>query len=317
MYPLDFEEFLWANGISGQVVSSLKDSLANETPIPQGIHVAMRDLLNRYVAVGGLPAAVNKLVETGNMSKVNDVLQRILMEYKDDMVKYAGDGDKPYIRGCFDSITKQLAKDNKKFQYNLITKNGRADYYVGSLQWLEDAGLIRRCYNTEATGLPMEGKAIESTFKVYITDIGLLITMLGSSTRSDVIQGNLGGFKGAIYENLMAEVLRKKGQNLYYYRKESGMEQDFLIEYKGECVPVEVKAKTAKAKSMSTALKHPDKYHIRHALKFGDYNVGRNGPLLTLPTYMVFLLDKEPEEIVLKPFDAASLNDLVNEALAK
>ena len=310
MYPLDFEEFLWANGISEEVIAFLKDCLANEKPVPMGIHVAMKDLLNRYVAVGGLPAAVNKLIETGNISKVDAVLRRILKEYKDDMVKYASDDDKPYIRGCFDSITKQLSKDYKKFQYNLIKKDGRAEDYAGSLQWLEDAGMIRRCYNTEATGLPMEGNAIESVFKVYITDIGLLVTMLGGFTRNDIIQGNLGGFKGAIYENLMADTLHKKEQNLYYYRKESGMELDFLVSYKGECVPVEVKAKTAKAKSLSTALKHPEKYHVYHAVKFGDFNIGREGPLLTLPNYMQFLLDLEPEEIILEPVDTDGLNRL-------
>lgn len=310
MYPLDFEEFLWANGISEQVIAFLKDCMANEKPIPAGIHITMKSLLNRYVAVGGLPAAVNKLIETGNISKIDGVLRKILKEYKDDMVKYASDDDKPYIRGCFDSITKQLAKDYKKFQYNLIKKNGRAEDYAGSLQWLEDAGIICRCYNTEATGLPMEGNAIESTFKVYITDIGLLATMLGGSTRNDIIQGNLGGFKGAIYENLMADTLHKKEQHLYYYRKGSGMELDFLISYKGECVPVEVKARSAKAKSLSTALKHPDKYHVYHAIKFGDYNVGRDGQLLTLPNYMQFLLDLEPEEIVLEPIDVDSVNRL-------
>ncbi len=313
MYPLDFEEFLWANGISEEVIAFLKNCLENEKPVPMGMHVAMKDLLNRYVAVGGLPAAVNKLIETGNMSKVDAVLRRILKEYKDDMVKYASDDDKSHIRGCFDSITKQLAKDYKKFQYNLIKKDGRAEDYAGSLQWLEDAGMIRRCYNTEATGLPMEGNAIESTFKVYVTDIGLLVTMLGGSTRNDIIQGNLGGFKGAIFENLMADTLHKKEQALYYYRKESGMELDFLIGYKGECVPVEVKAKTAKAKSLSTALKHPDKYHVYHAIKFGDFNVGREGPLLTLPNYMQFLLDLEPEEIILEPIDTDRLNRLAKE----
>ena len=317
MYPLDFEEFLWANGISEDVILFLKECLANEKPVPVGIHLTMKNLLNRYVAVGGLPAAVNKLLETGNMSKVDAVLRRILKEYKDDMVKYANDDDKPYIRGCFDSITKQLVKDYKKFQYNLIKKDGRAEDYAGSLQWLEDAGMIRRCYNTEATGLPMEGNAIESTFKVYVTDIGLLVTMLGGSTRSDVIQGNLGGFKGAVYENLMADTLHKKEQNLYYYRKESGMELDFLVSYKGECVPVEVKAKTAKAKSLSTVLKHPDKYHVYHAIKFGDFNVGREGPLLTLPNYMQFLLDLEPEEIVLEHIDTDELNRIAKELLEK
>ena len=198
MYPLDFEEFLWANGISEQVIAFLKDCMVNEKPIPVGIHLTMKSLLNRYVAVGGLPAAVNKLMETGNISKVDAVLRIILKEYKDDMVKYASDDDKPFIRGCFDSITKQLAKDYKKFQYNIIKKNGRAEDYAGSLQWLEDAGIICRCYNTEATGLPMEGNAIESVFKVYISDIGLLATMLGGSTRNDIIQGNLGDRKSVV-----------------------------------------------------------------------------------------------------------------------
>ncbi|MBR3303528.1 MAG: ATP-binding protein [Bacteroidales bacterium] len=308
MYPLDFEEFLWAHNISEEVISLLKDCLRKEKKIPFGIHVTLKELLNRYIAVGGLPAAVNKLLETGNMSKVDVVLSRIIKEYQDDMVKYANDEDKPYIRGCFNSITKQLSKDYKKFQYNLIKSGARAENYAGSLQWMEDAGLIHRCYNTEATGLPLEGNAIESTFKVYITDIGLLVTMLGGTTRIDILQGNLGGFKGAIYENLMADTLHKKGLSLYYYRKESGMELDFLISYKRECVPIEVKAKTAKAKSLTTALKHPEKYHIHHAIKFGDFNIGREGPLLTLPNYMQFLLDLEPEEITLEPLDIEKIN---------
>ena len=148
---------------------------------------------------------------------------------------------------------------------------------------------------------------------LYITDIGLLVTMLGGSTRNDIIQGNLGGFKGAIFKNLMADTLHKKEQNLYYYRKESGMELDFLINYKRECVPVEVKAKTAKAKSLSTALKHPEKYNVFHAIKFGDYNIGRDGQLLTLPTYMQFLWDLKPEEIILEPIDADTINALAKE----
>ena len=115
----------------------------------------------------------------------------------------------------------------------------------------------------------------------------------------------------------MADTLHKKEQNLYYYRKESGMELDFLVSYKGECVPVEVKAKTAKAKSLSTALKHPEKYHVYHAVKFGDFNIGREGPLLTLPNYMQFLLDLEPEEIILGPIDTNGLNRLAKELLEK
>lgn len=313
MYPLDFEEFLWANNMSQEVVDALKHCLNEELPVPEGIHVAMKTLLNRYVAVGGLPEAVNALIETNNMNKVDEVWQSILKEYQSDMVKYAEDKDKPFIRACFNAVPKQLAKDNKKYQFSKVESNGRAEQYKGSLQWLEDADIIRHCYNTNITGLPLEGNAIENKFKIYTADIGILVAMLGPAARVDILQGNLGGFKGAIYENLMADTLIKKGQSLYYFQKESGMELDFLIRYKGECVPVEVKAKSAQAKSIATVRKHPEKYGVKNFIKFGDYNVGRDGDLLTLPTYMQFLLDLEPEEIVLEEIDMEDLTRIAKE----
>ena len=315
MYPLDFEEFLWANNMSEEVIEALKRCLEEETPVPEGIHVAMKTLLNRYVAVGGLPAAVNALMQTGNMNAVEAVWKSILKEYRSDMVKYADDKDKPHIRACFNAVPKQLAKENKKYQYSKVESGGRGEYYKGSLQWLEDADIIRRCYNTSITGLPMEGNAMENVFKVYTADIGILVAMLGPAARVDILQGNLGGFKGAIYENLMADTLIKKGQSLYYFQKDSGMELDFLIRYKGECVPVEVKARTAQAKSIATVRKHPEKYGVKHFIKFGDYNIGRDGDLLTLPTYMQFLLDLEPEEMALEPVDTDELNRLAKELL--
>ena len=317
MYPLDFEEFLWANGMSEEVIEALRKFYREETPVPAGIHVAMRRLLNLYVAVGGLPDAVNAFLETNNINAVSKVYKSILKEYRDDMVKYAPDKDKPHIRECFNSIPKQLAKENKKFQYNMVKTGGRGETYLGSLQWLEDAGITCRCYNTNITGLPMEGNAKENVFKVYLADIGLLVEMLGAGTRADIIQGNLGGFKGAIFENLMADTLHKKEQSLYYFQKDSGLELDFLVRMAGECVPLEVKAKSAKAKSSKTVLAHPEKYHVKHIIKFGDYNVGREGQLLTLPTYMQFLLDLAPEEIVLEPIDTDELTRLAKEALGE
>lgn len=312
-YPLDFEEFLWANGISEDVIIALKKFYSEETPVPEGIHVAMKNLLNLYVAVGGLPEAVNVFLSTKNMNEVSKTYKSILKEYRDDMVKYAPDKDKPHIRECFNSIPKQLAKDNKKFQYNKVKLGGRSETYLGSLQWLEDAGIICRCYNTDITGLPMEGNAKENVFKVYTADIGLLVEMLGSGTRADIIQGNLGGFKGAIYENLMADTLHKKVQNLYYFQKDSGLELDFLVRMNGACVPLEVKAKSSKAKSAKTVLEHPDKYHVKQIIKFGDYNIGRDGQLLTLPNYMQFLLDLKPEEIILDSIDVKNVNELAKE----
>ena len=317
MYPLDFEEFLWAKGVNKEVIEALRRFYREETPVPSGIHVAMKNLLKLYVAIGGLPEPVNAYLKTNNMNEVSKAYKSILKEYRDDMVKYAPDKDKPHIRECFNSIPKQLAKDNKKFQYNKIKPGGRSETYMGSLQWLEDAGIICRCYNTNITGLPMEGNAKDNVFKVYTADIGLLIEMLGPGTRADIIQGNLGGFKGAIYENLMADTLHKKAQNLYYFQKDSGLELDFLVRKNGECVPLEVKAKTAQAKSVKTVLAYPDKYNIKHIIKFGDYNIGRDGQLLTLPNYMQFLLDLEPEEIVLETIDVDALNTLAKEIVSQ
>ena len=316
MYPLDFEEFLWANGLSEEVIEALRKCYHEEKPVPSGIHIAMKQFLNLYMVIGGLPEPINVFLKTNNMNEVSNAYKSILKEYRDDMVKYAPDKDKPHIRECFNSIPKQLAKDNKKFQYNKVKPGGRSDTYLGSLQWLEDAGIICRCYNTDITGLPIEGNAKDNVFKVYTADIGLLIEMLGASTRADILQGNLGGFKGAIFENLMADTLHKKEQNLYYFQKDSGLELDFLVRMKGECVPLEVKAKTAQAKSVKTVLSHPEKYKVRHVIKFGDFNIGREGPLLTLPNYMQFLLDLEPEEIVLESTDVDAVNALARRCIS-
>lgn len=318
MYPLDFEEFLWANGIRHEAIDAVKRCYIEERLVPEGIHHAFKQLLYRYVIVGGLPACVNKFLETNHMGEVAAMYESIIDEYKDDMVKYADDADKPHIRECFESIPRQLAKENKKFQYSIVKKGGRASQYAGSLQWLEDAGIIRRCYNTFTTELPLSGNANEDVFKVYPTDIGILMAMLDPGTRADVLQGNLYGYKGSIFEGIMADCLHKKGQGLYYHHKDSGLELDFLIRQKGECVPVEVKAKTAKAKSLATAIKNKPVYHLDHAIKFGDFNVGREDYLLTLPTYMEFLLEFEGvEDINLPVLDIDEVNRLSKDFLDK
>lgn len=307
MYPLDFEEFLWANGISGRVIDSVKSCFENETVVPDGIHKAMMDLLYRYVIVGGLPDVVNCFLETKNVELIYKMQRNLLAEYKEDMIKYADDADKPHIRECFESIPMQLAKENKKFQYSVVKKGGRASQYLGSIQWLEHAGIVRRCYNTQATELPLEGNSIKECFKVYTTDIGILMAMLDYGTQVDVLKGNLLAYKGAIFENLMADFLCKSGQKLYYFHKDSGLELDFLVRCKGECVILEVKAHTGKAKSMMTVLKNKNVYHVKSAIKLGHYNVGRKGELLTLPLYMGFLLEDRIEDSIIPDIDLSSL----------
>jgi len=313
MYPLDFEEFLWANGVGTQVIDIVKSCFEKESPVPDGIHKAVMELLYRYVIVGGLPEVVNCFLQTKNIDLIYQTQRTLLAEYEEDMVKYADDSDKPHIRECFESIPKQLAKENKKFQYSVVRKGGRASQYKGSLQWLEDAGIVERCYNTTITELPLSGNAIEDCFKVYTTDIGILMGMLDYGTQADILKGNLLGYKGAIFENLMADFLCKSGQKLYYFHKDSGLEIDFLVRYNGECVLIEVKSKTGKAKSVTTVLKNKDVYHVNNAIKLGQYNVGRQGEVLTIPLYMGFLIKDKISDSIIPDIDLSLLTTYIAE----
>lgn len=290
MYPLDFEEFLWANGITADIIDMLKKNMDTESPVPEALHNRMRQLLLQYTVVGGMPDAVQTFVDTKRMDEVLQIQRDIIRSYEDDMVKYAERKDKSKIKECFQSIPKQLSKENKKFQYSVVKKGSTASRYAGSLQWIEDAGIISRCYNLSITELPLDGNAKKDCFKVYMCDCGLFVSMLEDGTQYDILQGNLYGYKGAIFENLIADIFNKMGRKLYYFHKDSGLEVDFLIRYHGECVPVEVKAHTGNTKSTKTILRHPEKYHVHQAIKLGDYNLGRNGQILTLPLYMAFLL---------------------------
>ena len=290
MYPFDFEEFLWANGIPTAAIDKLRECMESVTPVPEAIHNRMRQLLLYYTIVGGMPEVVQSFVSTKNMQTVLEIQRNIIDQYEDDMIKYADDSDKPRIRECFESIPKQLAKENKKFQYSVVRKGGKASQFAGSLQWVEDAGIICRCHNLSITELPLDGNAIDEVFKVYMVDTGLFVSMLEDGTQLDIIRGNLFGYKGAIFENLIADIFTKMGRKLYYYRKDSGLEVDFVMRYAGECTLVEVKATSGNVKSTKTILAHPEKYHVSKAIKLGDYNVGVSGMVATLPLYMAFLL---------------------------
>ena len=292
MYPLDFEEFLWANGITEAMISLLRRCLAEEKPVPEALHNRFRQLLLQYTVVGGMPAVVQAFIDTHQLGNVLQLQRDIIRSYEDDMIKYADKKDKARIAECFRSIPKQLSKENKKFQYSVVKKGTTSSQYAGNLQWIEDAGIISRCYNLSIPELPLEGNALQDIFKVYMKDAGLLIGMLEDGTQFEVLQGNLHGYKGAIFENLVADFFAKMGRPLYYYHKDSGLEIDFVMRWKGNCTLVEVKATTGNTKSAKTILSHPEKYHVKQAVKLGDYNVGRNGNMLILPLYMGFLLDE-------------------------
>ncbi len=290
MYPMDFEEFLWANGQNETSIGLIEESFRQEGVVEDFWHQLFRSLLLQYIVVGGMPEAVQTFVSQHDMGQVLRVQRRIVQDYRADMLKYASQELKPLITESFDSIPIQLSRENKKFMYSTIRTGARSKNYRPTIQWMEDAGIIQRCRNLQITELPLDGNAIDDCYKVYMADTGLFVSMLEDGTQADILSGNLLGYKGAIYENLLADILGKMGRKLYYFHKDGGLEIDFILRYKGKCTLLECKAKSGHTKSTSTVLNNPEHYNIHQALKLGDYNVGRDGKLLTLPLYMAFLL---------------------------
>jgi len=298
MKPLDFEEFLWANGINEDTVNALIDCLNNRKEVLPATHKRLSELFRKYICVGGMPEVVQTFIETGDMNAVLRLQRNILESYKDDFGRhlkgdnslYVDEKELASILAVFNSIPSQLAKENKKFQFSKISGKGKNDDFKRAIEWLEDAGIISRCYNLHTTELPLEGNKIDDTFKVYIQDSGLFVSMLEEGTQADILNGNLLIYKGAIYENIIADAFSKMGRKLYYFHKDSGLEIDFVTRYKGECTLIEVKAGSNKAKSLSTVLADCGHYHVKSAIKIRDGNVQQIDNVLYIPHYMAFLI---------------------------
>lgn len=298
MKPMDFEEFLWAKGISKEVISYIKDCFYNKTQISNATHNAMLRYFREYIVVGGLPEVVKTFINTSDMNAVLEEQRDIIDEYKDDFGKHLDANEyeevDPYllarIEEVFDSIPSQLAKENKKFQYSKVKSSGRSSEYREAIQWLKDAGIVSICYNLSNLELPLEGNKIDNVFKLYMQDSGLFVAMLEKGVAGDILLGNLGGYKGAIYENIVADAFSKIDRKLYYYRKDSGLEIDFIIRYNGEPTLVEVKSKTGHTKASNHILSEYHTYRVKNLIKLGEYNIGYVDNKLTLPYYLTFLL---------------------------
>ncbi len=298
MKPMDFEEFLWAEGIDDSTVFDLQTCLNERKEILPATHARMSDLFRKYICVGGMPEVVQAFTETGDMNRVLKLQRSILESYKDDFGRHLKDDNSLYtdekelaaILAVFNSIPAQLAKENKKFQFSKITKKGRNDEFRRALQWLEDAGIISRCYNLSTTELPLEGNRCDDVFKVYMQDSGLFVAMLEEGTQADILNGNLLIYKGALYENIIADAFSKMGRKLYYFHKDSGLEIDFVTRYKGRCTLMEVKANNGRSKSLNNMLSDYERYHVDSAIKFRDGNIEQNGRILFLPHYLAFLI---------------------------
>lgn len=300
MYPLDFEEFLWAKGVNENVIDYLKQCFESRTPVSKSTHEAMLRYFKEYICVGGLPEAVNTFISTGDMNRVFDEQRDILEEYKDDFGKHLDENENEEIdelllariEEVFDSIPSQLAKENKKFQYSKIKVKGRSADYREAIQWLVDAGIVSQCFNLSNLESPLEGNKIDNIFKLYMRDSGLFVAMLEKGTAGEILSGNLSSYKGAIYENIIADAFSKMDRKLYYFHKDSGLEVDFITKYKNEVVLVEVKATTGNTKSTNTILDNYDNYKVNKCIKLGEYNIGEVGSKLTIPYYLVFLLQE-------------------------
>lgn len=303
MYPMSFYEFLIANEIGNNVIKKLYYCFKNVEKIDDAIHNVLRQLLLKYIIVGGMPRAVDEYVKTRNIEVVTNIQKSIISEYRDDVIKYAIKNDKMRILECFDSIPNQLSKENKKFQFSVIRKGTKSKEYANSIQWLVDAGIVVKCKNLSSIELPLDGNAANDTFKLYMQDIGLLISMFEQGTQYDILNNNLQRYKGAIFENYAADILSKMGRKLYYYKKDSGLEIDFAIRYKNECVPLEVKATNGYSKSLKTVIENKQVYKIKYGFKFGDYNMGISNNIITAPLYTLFLLD----DLIYRDYDVGNI----------
>ncbi len=289
MNSLDFEEFLWAKGVTDETINYIKEFYDNKKQVNMFAHNGMLELFREYIVLGGMPEVINEFLASNNFNVALNIQKEILDGYRDDIIKYAPEDEKVKIRACFDSIPVQLAKDNKKFRYNLVQKKADKSKLFNSLEWLYDAGIINFCYNLRNPEAPFEGNKIIDSFKVYMKDTGLLMAMMDEGSQLEIMNGNLGIYKGAIYENIIADVFTKSGKKLYYFEKNSTLEVDFFIRYNNEVTAVEVKsADNTKSKSLNSIMNN---YGVKQGIKLSTKNIGydSNG-VLSLPLYMSMFL---------------------------
>ncbi|MBI9095988.1 MAG: ATP-binding protein [Sphaerochaeta sp.] len=292
MFSLDFEEFLWAKGYDDQFVINLLEHMHTLKPLNEVQMSVCSSLFLDYCILGGMPAIVRAYITKGTFEGSLEMQRQLIADYKEDIRKYAQGVDQTRILNVFTQITPQLAKDNKKFQISKVASGARFSEYRGCIGWLDDAGVINLCYCLKFPALPLKGNFDEAKYKIYFADSGLLVAMLDDETQEDLrANKNLGVYKGALYENIVGEALVKSSFSLYYYKREdSTLEEDFFVRTASELIPVEVKAKNGRAKSLKTLIKS-DKYaDIHYGIKFTGGNIGYSDNIYTFPYFCAFLL---------------------------
>ena len=284
LYPLDFEEFLWAVG-EGRLAEEIRACYADMEPMPDALHQRAVDLYRCYLIVGGMPACVAAFAKNGKTVLIPTVQNEIVSNYVADMAKYAKPEETVKIRACYDSIPAQLAKENKKFQYKVVQRGGSASLFGASIDWLVQAGVVLKCRKIEQAFSPIAVYEDLSSFKLYLCDIGLLAMRSGIPQQS-VLSGESNLFMGSMAENYIAQALTTNGHPLFYWASEYTAELDFIIQKETEIIGVEVK-KGIRTHSKSLSV-FTQKYKPAFSIRFSEKNFGREGGISTLPHYAAF-----------------------------
>lgn len=289
MYSLDFEEFLWAKGYNDDAIAYLKDFYISNKEVSKELNDKYLELFREFMIVGGMPEVVQTFIDTNNFQEASKIQGKILTDYQDDISKHAKGQEKIKVRQCYDSIPKQLAKEYKKFQYSVVEKGKTSKKYGGSIKWLCDSSLVNKCSNVNEAYIPLLAYEMDDQFKLYLNDTGLLLYLYGPETKLAILNNTLkGNAKGGIYENIISELLLKRGYKLYYYKTQnSSREIEFVIEKNGEVIPIEVKAGNDSTPSLNSFI---NKYHPKVSYKFVNGNVGFLDGKKTLPHYMVMFI---------------------------
>lgn len=292
MHSMDFEEFLWAMGYQDDFVDELYSHMLGVRPLSELQMDTLMGLFRDYVIIGGMPEVVSTYVKNRNFSGTLDIQRQLLKDYEEDITKYVEGLDKAKVKAVYNHISTFLAKENKRFQITKIAKNARNRDYMGCVEWLADAGVINVCYCMNHPELPLKGNYDPKLYKIYFKDTGLLIASLDEEAQEDLrANKNLGTYKGAIYENIVGDMLVKQGYRLFYYNSDKpALEMDFFIRDADSLIPVEVKAGDGATASLNNLLKDGRYTDVKYGIKLGYKNIGFNGKFYTFPYFLTFLL---------------------------
>lgn len=292
MHSMDFEEFLWAMGYNDEFTADLLSHMLDVRPLSELQMDTLMSLFRDYVIIGGMPEVVSTYVRNKNFSGTLDIQRQLLKDYEEDITKYVEGLDKAKVKAVYNHISTFLAKENKRFQITKIARNARNRDYMGCVEWLADAGVVNVCYCLNQPELPLKGNYDPKMYKIYFKDTGLLIASLDEEAQEDLrANRNLGTYKGAIYENIVGDMLVKQGYRLFYYHSDRpAIEMDFFIRDADSLIPVEVKANDGATASLNRLL-NDDKYNdVKYGIKLGYRNIGFNGKFYTFPYFLTFLL---------------------------